>query len=251
MDERKTIIFKRSLVFFLFFGLLSLYSCKRTGSVVEQPYIFEHNLRLPSKGITTQTPTLVLMHGYGSNEDDMTSFAKALPEELLVVCPRAPLTLSTGRYSWYPLEKNGKERIYDITEVLSSSKKLGDYILQLIHKNKVHPDKIMLGGFSQGGIMTLTVALTQPDLITAALCLSGQLLPELSNRIAKDRSLQQVKYFISHGTEDTVLPISNMKETAAMLESKGIQVESHWYPVAHTMSQQNYRDMIAWLNNQI
>ena len=70
----------------------------------------EYIVRNP-KSPTKPPPLLILLHGYGSNEQDLFSFASELPDELLIISARAPMTLGPGSYSWYTINfdtNNGK-----------------------------------------------------------------------------------------------------------------------------------------------
>ena len=210
-------------------------------------YIYE--IRPPAKGITTQTPTLFLLHGYGSNEKDLFSFAQYIGPEWLVICPRAPLTLMEGKYSWYPLNRTKEDWTYDAKGVVNSSNALLAFAEQITQQKGASPDKIFVGGFSQGAIMSLTTGLRYPERVAGIISLSGQLYPEVAMQVATPDKLKDLKVFISHGLEDEVLPCAPMQRTAEFLARKGMDVSAHWYPAKHNISTENLREMIAWLSS--
>jgi len=201
----------RNFLLPIFMFLLLISACK-TGPAPKQEvkYIYHHELRMPSDGITKETPTLLLLHGYGSNEMDLTSLGKYVHPEMLVVCPRAPITLEDGKYSWYPLNR-----------------------------------------FSQGAIMSLATGLTEPELLAGIISLSGELYPEVRAEMADKNRLKKTKLFVSHGLKDEVLFPGPMKKAVTDLKALGMEVEDHWYPVAHTISQDNFKDLLRWLLNEV
>ena len=72
---------------------------------METNQVLDYRIRQPLKKSDT-TPVLFLLHGYGSHEEDLFSFANYLPEEYLIISLRAPLTLGFGGYAWYSIHFN-------------------------------------------------------------------------------------------------------------------------------------------------
>jgi len=249
MDKKQIIIKSPQILLCLFILSLSL-GCKTAKVPVE--YIYEHELRLPPKGIHKDSPTLVLLHGYGSNERDLLSLAQHIPENGLVVCPRGPIVLAPDKYSWYPLIiHQDRSMDYKAEEVQQAAKELLTYLSQLIEDHNIDSKNIFLGGFSQGGIMSMALGLRYPEKVAGIICLSGKLYFELEQQINYSKSLKALDVFVSHGEKDTVLPISEMKGVVTRLESKGMDISENWYPSTHTISNQNFKDMLAWLAERI
>jgi phospholipase/carboxylesterase len=103
-------------------------------------------------------------------------------------------------------------------------------------------------GFSQGSIMSLSVALTRPDLIKGAAIMSGRLLEEIKPQINKGAALSRMKIFISHGTNDPVLNINQARSCVQFLKENNLNPEYHEYPEQHTISNAMFQDMLKWLN---
>ena len=70
--------------------------------------VLDYRVRRPLKESDT-SPVLFLLHGYGSHEEDLFSFANYLPEEYLIISLRAPLSLSFGGYAWYSIHFNEQQ----------------------------------------------------------------------------------------------------------------------------------------------
>jgi len=151
-------------------------------------YKFHHEVRLPIQA-SGKSPVLILLHGLGSNEKDLHSFAQYLDPRLLVISARAPISLGNDRYSWYQLSSGADGWTYDIEAVKQRSKDLITYIDQIIKNYQVDRDKIFIGGFSQGAILSLATGLDHSNKIAGVVCLSGRLYPELKP------SLSNIKNF--------------------------------------------------------
>ena len=85
-----------------------------------------------------------------------------------------------------------------------------------------------------------------PDKINAIISLSGQFYPELRSDFSHKVKGQRI--FISHGTQDQVLPYASMKVTSEEFEKSGMNVSTHWYPSQHSISNDNLKDLLSWLN---
>lgn len=193
-------------------------------------------------------PVLFLLHGVGSNEKDLFSFADNLPGEYLVISARGPLTLGAGRYGWFHVEfKDGKPQM-NFEEQETSRKLLIDFIGQLQKKFDFDAKQVYLCGFSQGGIMSYSIALTKPEIIKGIAVMSGRLLPEIKPFAAPDDKLKKLDIFISHGTADAVLSIDWAHAAKAYLEEHGLKPQYHEYAGAgHEINKAMFADLLAWL----
>jgi len=128
-------------------------------------------------------PLLILLHGYGSNEHDLFSFADELPDDLLIVSAQAPLSIGNGGYAWYSInfdEINGK--FSDLKEAKEAIDAIAGFIDDIKNKYTPNLEKTFLLGFSQGAILSYSFSFFQPNKIQHVLALSGyintELLPE-------------------------------------------------------------------------
>ena len=198
---------------------------------------------------TEKPPVLILLHGLGSNQNDLFSFASLLPKELLVICPQAPISLSENRYSWFTLDRSSGGYKYNIDEVVKTTQLLMQFIDEVSLKYNIDRQRIYIGGFSQGAITTLGATLLNPTKIAGLLCLSGNLYPEFKELAKKSDKLPAI--FISHGEEDAVLDIKNMESAQQFLEQLGYEVNFNKYKAGHTIPKENLRDMIIWLSSEL
>ncbi len=101
---------------------------------------------------------MVLLHGYGSNGDDLFGLARdfqAFAPTAAVVAPNAPVPMGGGAYSWLPERPGGPLR----TSALEGGPTLNAFLDAELAKNRLTPDKLILIGFSQGSVMALNIGL--------------------------------------------------------------------------------------------
>ena len=118
-----------------------------------------HYIIKEPKNITPETPLLVLLHGYGSNEEDLFSFVPDLPEEWLVASFRAPLSTPYGGFCWYEIDfSNSGKFISDLSQAQNSIKLILNEITAIRQKYDLADGRTHLCGFSQGGILSYALA---------------------------------------------------------------------------------------------
>ncbi len=202
------------------------------------------------KAINSKTVLIILMHGYGSNEADMFSLRSELPQNAVVLSARAPITLRENGFAWYNIDgpNAGGSRI---NETFTSVSLIEQFITQAGKKYKIPASRIYIGGFSQGAIMSLDIALTHPELIHGAIVMSGRLQDEIQSKAVSADRINKVSIFIAHGTEDKVIPISKGREEKAWLDNKHIYCDYHEYPMVHTITREEMTDMQKWLAKQL
>ncbi|MES2748159.1 MAG: alpha/beta fold hydrolase [Bacteroidota bacterium] len=200
------------------------------------------------KTILDKNPLLLLLHGYGSNEEDLFSFASELPEEYFVVSARAPFDLMYGSYAWYAINFDADENKFsDIEQAKASRDSIVDFINELIAKYPIDANKVSLIGFSQGSILSYAVALSYPEKIDRVVAMSGYLNTEMATDTFKENDLSKLRIFASHGTVDQVIPVEWARKTAPALTALGIPTVYKEYPIGHGVSPQNFYDFKNWL----
>lgn len=198
---------------------------------------------------SAKPPVIILMHGVGSNEKDLFSFANQLPDSFLVISLRAPIKLGNDSYGWYHLSFENGKPIGNPIEAEASRLMIIDFINNLKNKHTFNEKRVYLCGFSQGSIMAYSVGLTVPEKIKGIAVMSGRLLEEVKPLVATKEKLKNLKVFISHGTNDGVLPINNAREANTYLKQLGVNASYHEYPEAHTISNAMFNDMLLWFKN--
>lgn len=209
-----------------------------------------HHLVKEPKVKLDKNPAIILLHGYGSNEEDLFSFATELPDEYYVISARAPYDMMYGSYAWYAINFDADENKFsDLDQARSSRDLIVEFIDECVSKYAIDAEKVTLIGFSQGAILSSAVALSYPEKVNRVVALSGYLNTEIATEDYLKNNITKVKFFVSHGTVDQVIPVDWARKTKPVLENLGIDVVYNEYPIGHGVSPQNFYDLRDWLIN--
>ena len=202
----------------------------------------------PPKLIVDKNPLLLLLHGYGSNEADLFSFAAELPDEYYVVSLQAPHDMQYGSYAWYSINFDADaSKFSDLGEARTSRNLVISTLDDLQKKYPIDVQAVTLIGFSQGAILSYALALSYPDRIQRVAALSGYLNTEIAAADYEENNFASLQIFASHGTVDQVIPVEWARKAPACLTAMGIAIDFHEYPVGHGVSPQNFYDLRQWL----
>jgi phospholipase/carboxylesterase len=207
----------------------------------------EYKIREPKIKLG-KNPLLLLLHGYGSNEEDLFSFASELPEEYYIVSARAPYDLMYGSYAWYSINFDADENKFSDNEQAKKSRDLiAQFIDELTANYPIDTESVTLIGFSQGTILSYAVALSHPEKVQRVVAMSGYVNQEILEENYIKNSFSNLKIFASHGTVDQVIPVDWGRKAKPFLENLGINTTYKEYPVGHGVSPQNFYDFKNWL----
>ncbi len=197
-------------------------------------------------------PLLILLHGYGSNEHDLFSFADELPDELLIISAKAPLTLMPNSYAWYTIHLDNIEgKFSDIPEAIKARDLIANFIDEIKEKYQVNSNKTFLLGFSQGTILSYAVALNYPEKVQHVIALSGYIHDELLPETFEAENYKNLDFFISHGSVDQVLPLEWAQNAPPFLNNLNIKNSYKEYPVGHGVAPQNFYDLKKWIEERL
>jgi phospholipase/carboxylesterase len=209
-----------------------------------------HHLIREPKNKKDKNPLLLLLHGYGSNEEDLFSFASELPDEYFVVSAQAPFDMTYGSYAWYAINFDADENKFsDLGQARASRDIIAGFIDELVAHYAIDADNVTLIGFSQGCILSYAVALSYPDKIKRVVAMSGYLNTEIAVDDFTENDFSNLKIFASHGTVDQVIPVEWARNSIPVIEKLGIPVVYKEYPVGHGVAPQNFFDFKNWLQS--
>ncbi|MDI5899275.1 alpha/beta hydrolase [Flavobacterium yafengii] len=209
----------------------------------------EYKIREPKIKLD-KNPLILLLHGYGSNEEDLFSFATELPEEYYIISARAPYDMQYGSYAWYAINFDADQNKFSDHEQAKISRDLiAGFIDELIANYPIDETQIALVGFSQGSILSYAVALSYPEKVQKVVAMSGYLNLEIVAEDYLKNNFSNLKIFASHGTVDQVIPVEWARKTPAILENLGINITYKEYPVGHGVAPQNFYDFKNWLES--
>jgi len=201
------------------------------------------------ENITPDTSILFMLHGYGSNEQDLFSFRENLPEDWIIVSFRAPKTTQFEGYSWYDIDFNNPEKFIDIDQAEESLTAVTENIMKIVNNYGLTTGKTHLCGFSQGGILCYALALKYPDLFNKVACLSSYPEEKLLTNIVKDKKrLENLRFFVSHGTDDAIIPLEWGRKAADLLYDLSTYFTFREYMSGHGVNQKNYIDLMEFFS---
>lgn len=198
--------------------------------------------------VEVEKPELfLLIHGYGSNEEDLFSFAQDLPDSAHVVSVRARYDIMYGGYAWYDISFDNNEKYMDIDQAKESREALVGFIDQIIAQENLDTDNVYIAGFSQGAILSYSIALNYPNKVKNVMILSGYPEFKIIGDFNQSQDFSHLNFFISHGTEDMILPIEAGRLGQKLVNDLMIKNEYHEYRSGHGVVPQNYFDLMEFI----
>lgn len=195
-------------------------------------------------------PLLILLHGRLANEEDLFEFAPDLSLAYRVLSVRAPIRMGLKAYGWFQSLFEPRYAAVKQEEFINSKKLMIEFISQVKTKYNLGSNPVFLLGFSQGAVLSLSIALEVPDWIAGVVCFNGCLMPELLS-LAPNKSLHHLPVFVSHGLYDEILPVTYAREIKDCLDRLQVNLTYKEYPLGHEINDINFPDAREWLMNQV
>lgn len=204
---------------------------------------YPYEIHMPSKlEAEKKYPVIFTLHGKGSDERNMFGLVAPLAEDFIIIGIRGNIPLGSG-FQYYELKSLGNP----IREMFDQAvHDLQAFIHEASEKYPIDPGRRYLLGFSQGAILSMTLALTMGEQLKGIVALNGY-IPDFVKTEYPLRSLQDVSVFISHGQYDPVFPVPIAHETAAYMGEQTGRLTFNVYPTGHGVSEGNQLDFMNWL----
>lgn len=186
-------------------------------------------------------PLIILMHGRGATRLDLTSLGDYMPRHARVVFPEAPFQAAPWGYgpgsAWYRFLGGNRPEPESFAHSIDELEKF------IASFDAAH---VVLGGFSQGGTMSLAYALSHPGAIDAVLNFSG-FLADHPRVVVDEMTVQGTRFWWGHGRQDSNIPFQLAVQGRAQLEQAGAKLEARDYDIGHWIDPQELADAVAWL----
>lgn len=195
----------------------------------------------PARGL------VVLLHGVGGDETQLAGLGAGLPDDMLVVLPRGQRSISGGRIGWFRESLAGDEPHAVVEEAEEALARLVDFIGRLQERFDVPPARTVVAGFSQGGELAASVALTAPDRVAGFAMLCGRILPEIADDVASRGALEGLHALVVHGRDDGTLPAEWATRATAWLRRLGIAHDVRMHDAGHELTPAMERDVVDWI----
>lgn len=195
-----------------------------------------------------RSPVIFMLHGYGSNEEDLFSFADELPKEYTIISIRAPHKLPDFGYAWYAIDFDAEQNRWSNNEQAIEAR---DLVMKFIDEAcklyNLDVKNITLLGFSQGSILSMAIAISYPRKVKNVIALSGYLNADILKENYRKDNHSALHFYVSHGTSDQVIPIEWARKTPEFLKNLGINYKYEEFPVGHGVAPQNFYSFRTWL----
>lgn len=199
---------------------------------------------------------VIWLHGLGADGHDfepvVPEFSDGLRKRVRFIFPHAPhrpVTINGGMVmrAWYDISEPELTRQPDEKGIRASEKILTDLIDEE-RAGGIDAGRIVVAGFSQGGAIALHTGLRYPRKLAGILALSTYLpLGDATEKEAAGAN-HDIPIFMAHGSQDPVIPLSSSEASRAFLTSLGYVIETHTYPMPHSVCGEEIRDIGDWLS---
>jgi phospholipase/carboxylesterase len=209
-----------------------------------------HLVRYPvshRQGSDVKYPTILALHGRGSNEHDLIEFAQYLPGDLLWISPRGTFSLGPDSYEWFQLVQVGKP---DPTRLANALSTIDQFIDEVFDHYPVDPYHFYLLGFSQGTVVSLSYILTKPQRVSGVIGQSAYIPLESGLQIDED-GVRNKPILLTHGIQDSMLPVEWARRSRDVLTALGADLEYHEFNMGHEVTAQSLDVIVTWMEKQL
>jgi phospholipase/carboxylesterase len=198
-------------------------------------------------------PTILALHGWGASAHDLLGLAPYLHGGCaLVLCPQGPVVLQVGPgqlgYGWFPLSAGAPP---DPAAFAAGKLAIARFLDAACRRYPVDARKLVLLGFSQGGVMAYDLALREPERFAGLVALSSWLPAALAATLARQEAHAALATFVSHGTHDPMISVERGRESRAALLGLGVPTTYREYAMGHEIRPETLRDLVEWLDARI
>jgi len=199
----------------------------------------------------TKSPKLLLflLHSSYTDESSFEKWVQFIDPRITIVMPRAlfPVNESSKKMMWFKASFTSSEPIINSTQAEESRIKLISYIKEVQNDFHLGGKDTVIAGFSQGGVLSASVALTEPRLVQGFSILSGRILPEINECIDPVRDLCHLRALVCHGTMDELLSVQWAKKSKDTLSNLGIDTSFILDQYKHELIQNTISHLNHWL----
>ncbi len=208
---------------------------------MKSPFTYKHTV---PKELGDKKPALFLLHGMGSNEEDLPQLVEDFKDTHHIFSLRGPIVFNPG-YAFFTIEEEGKPERHIFDQVLVY---VQSFIREAITEFKLNPKEISVVGFSQGAVLAQALGIIMGIEIKAVASLSGY-LPDFVKEQYRKVPIEHLKVFISHGDYDYVIPPKRAIDSKEYFESAGAEVTFKTYGEGHGVVPENQADLVTFLKS--
>lgn len=198
-------------------------------------------------------PTVIALHGWGASAHDLLGLAPVLHGGgALVLCPQGPVAFQIGQgmlgFGWWPIRES---REIDRSDFERAREMLRKFLDVALARYPIDRRKVVLMGFSQGGVMAYDLALSEPERFAGLVALSSWLPEVIDKAIPANEALRNLPALVVHGSEDPMVPVAGAQESRQRLLARGLNVHYREYPMKHEINPEAMRELVMWLEEKV
>ncbi|HKJ24366.1 MAG TPA: dienelactone hydrolase family protein [Myxococcota bacterium] len=197
-------------------------------------------------------PTILALHGWGANAHDLLGLAPLLHGgQALVLAPQGPVAFDVGGgmpgYGWFPITGGAPPSPEEF-------ERGRDALLAFLDAAEKHYPvdrrKIVVMGFSQGGVMAYDLVLRDPERFCGLVAMSSWYPDLVGQAIQKQDAHANFPVLVMHGTEDPMIPVARAQESRDALLALDMALAYHEYEMGHEIRPEALRDLLVWLEEK-
>jgi phospholipase/carboxylesterase len=193
-------------------------------------------------------PTIIYVHGRGADEEDLLGLSSYLDGRLMSISVRAPYPFPfSGGFTWYEILPDLSA---DPVMFRSAYDRLSAFVTDACVQYPIDTKRLFLFGFSMGTVMAYALSLTRPGLARGVIANSGYLAEKVDLAYQWDK-LGDTEFFVTHGTQDPVLPVHVGRKSKDLLVAAGAKLHYREYSMGHQISEESLRDIAVWLKERL
>jgi phospholipase/carboxylesterase len=197
-------------------------------------------------------PTLIAMHGFAANALDLLGLAPYIADgRFMVICPQGPMEVPIGPtrgYAWFPIRMGSAP---DRDAIDDPNKIATEFLNTALQKYPVDRKKLVMLGFSQGGMMAYRLAVRNPSKCAALVGLSTYFPAELKDEINDPAALEALPTLIQHGRADEMIEITRARASVETLRSLKIPLTYREYDCGHEITAEGLKDLSDFLVEKV
>ena len=191
---------------------------------------------------------LIMLHGYGSNYNDLISLSDFFGDDYLYISIQANHSLDPNSYCWWSLYFDSDHTLKsDFDQAKYSVENLNKFIQkEIITKYNFNNENIILLGFSQGAMLAYALSLNFYDIYKKVVGLSGKIQEEIIKPASNDK-YKDHKFYCSHGIFDQTIPITYARKASDWFEKNKIDHSYQEFDSQHNLCMENIEAVKNWL----
>ncbi len=198
-------------------------------------------------------PTIIALHGWGASAHDLIGIAPFLGGgRVQMICPQGALTVpvaSAAGFGWFPLTGSGQ--LFDEGAITRAADRVRAFITAAEERYPIDRRKLVLAGFSQGGVLAYLLALTEPERFAALVALSSWLPPPMVATLRPNDARRGLPTLVQHGASDETIAVARARQSVESLRTLGVPVTYREYAMGHEITAASLTDLASWLDELV